>query len=99
MDIVSLLPLVMDIKKEIKRYLIPPPPFYGLGIVKRCHMISTSDGVLYSSSTFNSVPYDMFHERISISINYLHSCGHDIIIYRMISGTFKIETPCFWCRS
>lgn len=33
-DIVPLLPLVIDIKTEIKKYLIPSPPIYGYGIVR-----------------------------------------------------------------
>lgn len=45
MDIIDLLPLVMDIKREIKIYLIPRPPLYGFGKIKNCHMVNSVDGI------------------------------------------------------
>lgn len=101
-SLLDFLPLVKDIREEIKLYLvnkiiIPIPPLYGKGIVKKEHVVDTNDGYLYARLYDGQTHENYFsiwsNDNAYVKRRYAtHSCGH---VVSLIQGCMN---PCFWCR-
>lgn len=111
LTIINVFPLVGDLKNEIKNYLIPRPPPYKQGYVKRVYVVDSYTGERITLNPninfygFNSNGIKNYNTHIDFyefckdvfgnKHQSLHSCHH---ISYSNSNYNRATTPCFWCR-
>ena len=101
-NIINNLPLIKDLKEEIRKYLIPIAPLYGAGHVREIYVVDTYTGertiaYFHLSGSLLTDEFNnhkaFFEWNVKLSNNY-HSCNHTSY---SSEHYIRSQTPCFWC--